>query len=521
MLRSLPTDVSSFKTLRTGDYTYVDKTEHMYNLFSGGSRYYFLSRPRRFGKSLLISTLYELFSGNKALFDGLWISTSSYDWQEYPVIQLDFSTIDYKTPQELDASLQWTLDAIAKSYGVDVSGAPGLKLKLRSLVEQLSQKNKVVVLIDEYDKPILDHLKNVHEAEAIRDALRGFYDALKGLDSHLRAIFITGVTKFAKTSIFSGINNLNDISIKPEAASLLGYTYVEITQSFGPHLEQLAQQHGHGVDNELALIQQWYNGYQFSDKDIKVYNPFSVLYYLKDAKLRNYWFESGTPSFLVTYLRTQYDTLQELSLVELSPESLSSFQIHDIPLIPLLFQTGYLTIIAYNPVKDTFRLGFPNVEVADSFNKFLVATLAHSNVVTIDTAQDRLLRALEAYDLKQFCKSLQALFAHIPYTLHIKKESYYHSLFQFLMSLLSRKAQSEILTNQGRIDLVVSTKTYRYIFELKLNVDSQKALEQILNKRYYESFIDCGKKIILVGLSFKMHEGTFDVEYSSQEMVAK
>jgi len=513
-MKELPVDVSSFSRMRSRNFIYIDKTEYIYNLFSGGAQYYFLSRPRRFGKSLLVSTLGEIFSGNKQLFEGLWISQSDYDWQQYPVITLDFSTIARKTPEDLEISLILNLNEIAKAYSVDISEAQLLNDKFVMLIKKLADKNKVVLLVDEYDKPILDHITDIPKAEAIRTVLSNFYDALKGMDNYMRAIFVTGVTKFAKTSLFSGINNLNDISIKPEADAILGYTYEEINTNFDEYLQQIA------VDKPLPTLleamQRWYNGYRFSDKETKVYNPFSVLYYLKDKKLRNYWFQSGTPTFLINLLRQQYNDLSDLKKMELDPDSLVSFQINDIPLVPLLFQAGYLTFVDYNANEDKFILGFPNFEVEASFKKFLVGVLSYSSRITVDTLRLRLLEALNNNSLDDFCRILLTLFAHIPNTLKIDKESYYHSLFQFAMSLLSLEAQSEYLTNIGRIDMVVPTKKQIYIFEFKLNIDSSKALQQILDKKYYERFMELGKEIVLVGISINTKDEAFVIEHSSQ-----
>lgn len=499
--------------MRTGNYIYVDKTEHIYNLFKEGGRYYFLSRPRRFGKSLLISTLHEFFRGNKKLFENLWIANKSYDWQDYPVILLDFSTIAYGTPEELKTSLAWNLDQIATQYSVEISGPTILKDKFKLLIQKLAEKNKVVLLVDEYDKPILDHIADTKKAETIREILREFYDALKGTDGYMKAIFITGVTKFAKTSIFSGINNVDDISILPEAAEILGYTKSEICSNFTDTLNQISKINNSTLDEELKKMQHWYNGYRFSNLETKVFNPFSILYYLKNKLLRNYWFESGTPTFLISYLQKNYENLEGLEFTPIKPSSLTSFDIKNIPLIPLLFQAGYLTFDVYNKQDDTFTLTFPNLEVEESFKKFLVTALANIDLTAVDRAKSKLLTALNNNDLDSFCTAIKQLFAHIPSILHIKRESYYHSLFQFLLSFLSLDSQSEILTNKGRIDLVLSTKTHIYIFEVKLDDNPENALKQIHEKKYYEKFIGLGKKIALVGLNFSTKKEHFDIEY--------
>jgi predicted AAA-ATPase/PD-(D/E)XK nuclease superfamily protein len=517
-VKHLPIYVSSFAPLIADNYIYVDKTEHIYRLFGEGSKhYYFLSRPRRFGKTLLVSTLKELFLGNRELFKGLWIESSDWQWEKHPVIHLDFSTIDHATPEELKLNVEWQLQEITKQHEFDSLKAPSLGSKFKELVVQLAKKGKVVVLIDEYDKPILDHLKDIEQAEAQRDALKSFYDVLKGLDEHLRAIFITGVTKFAKTSVFSGLNNLNDITIKPEAAAILGYTQEEIITYFADYVAEIANKHKSTPEAILRDMRTWYNGYQFSEESIKVYNPFSVLYCLKDHKFRNYWYESGTPTFLIPLIRNQYKSLEDLDTLTIRADTLGIFSLDYIPLVPLLFQAGYLTIVSYDPEFKTFTLDYPNFEIEDSFKRFLVGSLAHTSAESVDTALPGIIRSLKKQDLATFCMTLQALFAHIPYNLHIKREAYYHSLFQFLMSLLALEAHSEVITNQGRIETVIAIDDILYIFEIKFNKPTSEALEQIEEKKYYERYSLYHKNIILVGLAFNTKEA-FNIQWIAEKL---
>jgi hypothetical protein len=390
-MKYLPTDVSTFSKMIAGNYVYVDKTEYIYNLVKeGASNYYFLSRPRRFGRTLLISTLYELFSGKKELFKNLWIAHSDYKWVEYPVIRLDFSAIAHRSVADLERSTLFHLHRIADSYGITL---PGTSLQ-KSLVEdtfytlivELSKINLVVLLIDEYDKPILDHLRVMEEAVAHRNFLKSLYDVLKGLDAYLRCIFITGVSKFAKTSILSGINGINDISLKPEAASLLGYTQEEITHNFAEYIQTFTQNKNINAHTFLEKLCTWYNGYRFTKEEIKVYNPFSVLYCLKDQKFSNYWFEHGTPSFLINLLKAQPHSLENIEPLEISSSSLESFDLEKISLIPQLLQAGYLTFSSYNANKQKYTLGFPNYEVEESFKKYLVPLSSNSSPIEADCA---------------------------------------------------------------------------------------------------------------------------------------
>ncbi len=366
MLKYLPIDLSTFSTMITGNYLYIDKTEHIYNLFSGGSRLYFLSRPRRFGKSLLISTLKELFLGNRDLFKGLWIDSSDYQWSKHPVIHLDFANIAHDTPEDLKKSLIQRLQEIAIEYNIYFDSFSTTHDQISFLIKQLSQINKIVILIDEYDKPILDHIGDLEKADQMKKTIAGIYDVIKSADAYIRAIVVTGVTKFAKTSIFSGMNNLNDISFSEISASLLGYTQDEIIRYFPEYIQAVATQENVSYDEVLATMQKWYNGYRFSKSSVKVYNPFSVQYYLSKKELANYWFQSGTPTFLIHLLKKQYIDLEHVSQVELRPENLGTFELSDIPLVPLLFQTGYLTVVDYNHKNNKIMLNYPNYEVEES-----------------------------------------------------------------------------------------------------------------------------------------------------------
>ena len=373
----LPLDVNTFSTLRNNDFVYIDKTHHIYKLFEERGSYFFLARPRRFGKSLLLSTLKELFEGNKQLFEGLWISNADYEWKYHPIIELDFSIIPSATKEELINSLNWRLDEIARRFNIDTSFSPYPPTKLVTIVEKLASHygpNSVVILVDEYDKPILNNISSQSAAEIMSATLKQFYEAFKGIDRHIRAVFITGVTKFAKTSIFSGINNLNDLSLREEAASLLGYTQEEIITYFSQHLQDLATKENISYEEALNLIKDWYNGYRFSEKELYVYNPFSLLYCFKYLKCINHWFESGTPSFLISLIRSQYFSWEKLDQYTINREALGTFEASDIPLVPILYQTGYLTIADYDTSNDSFTLDYPNREVRGSFNSLPITS---------------------------------------------------------------------------------------------------------------------------------------------------
>lgn len=513
-MKKLPIGIQTFSKLIENNCVYVDKTEQICALVQENS-YYFLSRPRRFGKSLLISTLKELFLGNKELFKDLWIGKSDkWDWQKYPVLHLDFSGMNNKTTDDLEFSLRNRLIDFAQENGIII----GENLPLHEVVEyvfkKIGEKNRIVLLIDEYDYPILQHLKNIQEAKAQQAILRSFYAKIKSLDPYIHFVFLTGVTKFSKTSIFSGLNNLKDITNTLPGASLLGYTHNELEYFFKEHIGHVAQQEKMSFEDIVQCIKKWYNGYRFTMKNVHVYNPFSVLLYLSYGEFGNYWFETGTPSFLVEEIRKNYKDMQKLTAGKLDVSTLDAFEIENISVVPLLFQTGYLTIKAFDPVTRQYTLGFPNYEVELAFEKHLLKVLTYSDVADISSLVKAMMKTLCDQDLDEFCDQLKSLFANIPYHLHIKQEKYYHSLFQMIGTLLGMEMQSEIATDKGRIDMTLIMPDYVYIFEYKFNEDPHVALEQIEHKKYYEKYLHLKKKqIILVGVAFKREDGDLDIEY--------
>lgn len=514
-MKKLPIFVSNFEEMITGNYLYIDKTQFIYPLVKEKG-YYFLSRPRRFGKSLLISTLKELFLGKKELFEQLWIGSSDYQWTEYPVIHLDFSRIGHRTSQQLEQELLRYFQQIADDYSLTIQLSSFPESALDQLITALAQRNKVVILIDEYDKPILDHLHNIKEAQEQQAILHSLYATIKSLDSYLHAVFITGVTKFAKTSVFSGMNNLNDISLKPEACQLLGYTQEEITDYFQDYIIEFARKTKTTTSEILAKLQYWYNGYQFCESAIKVYNPFSVLYCLNDFDFNNYWFKSGTPSFLVYVMRKKIAEALNLDKNNIiSKQALDrTFEITDIPLLPLLFETGYLTIKKYDETLQQFTLDYPNAEVSESFKSYLLAALTHTEISTIETITTRLITALNKDDMEQFCMLLQTLFAHVPHQLHSrKKEVDYHTIFQIVFSMLGANVQSEVSTNKGRIDAVIVTQLTIYIFEIKADDTAKNALLQIEENRYHQKYLFKNKKITLIGLAFNRKKNVLDLDF--------
>jgi len=395
---------SDFESFVTGNHIYVDKTKIIYELITASDRahFYFVSRPRRFGKSLFISTLKEIYAGRKELFAEYWIGKhSDYEWPKHPVIHLDFSGIDHSSVEEFKTSLCFNLQIIATQYGIQHIGGTNPGDMLRALVIELSKQGKVVLLVDEYDKPLVHHLDNLPLAEECRKILSNFYTTVKSLSSNWHAIFITGVSKFAKTSLFSGLNNLKELSFDSRAAELFGYTYADLSTYFSTYIDTLAIQMEQTKEETLAQMKEWYNGYRFCDDMQKpqMYNPFSVTACLDDMKFANYWFNTGNPGFLIQLLRKRGLGLElPDTLIQASFHSLNALDINNIPLYTLLAQTGYLTIVDYDTSSATFMLDYPNREVRESFKYYLMQ--ANQMYMSKDPESERIAREMAEVDKK-------------------------------------------------------------------------------------------------------------------------
>ncbi|MGB8468067.1 MAG: AAA family ATPase [Candidatus Babeliales bacterium] len=514
-MKKLPIGIQSFERLIRDNYIYVDKTALLHQLITQGKSY-FISRPRRFGKSLLVSTLKEIFLGNKPLFENMAIAQLPYDWQQHPVIYLDMSALDVDSVTSFKKDLVRELCAIADTYTIGLEDITSPSAIMRSLIRKLSSINSVAVLVDEYDAPILKHVTNLRVAEAMREQLRSLYGIFKSMDAHIKFTFLTGITKFSRTSIFSGLNNLNDISTYDEYSGLLGYTQEELEQYFGDYLDAQATIEAIPKKRLLQETKLWYNGYHFSEKSPGMYNPFSILCYLSKKKRENFWFETGTPTFLMQLLRREHAGIEKLLEGSVTVSTLSSFNIETLPIIPLMFQTGYLTIKEYDAAEKTYRLGIPNEEVRISLDRYLLASFAERDVSEVEAYVHDIRRALEKTDIPLFFEQLRSLFAHIPYQLHIPQERYYHSLFQMLGTVLGYNIQSEVSTDKGRIDVVFIMKQHVYVFEFKFNSSAAQALEQIEERRYFERYLTAKKAIMLLGVSFNRTKKSFTIEYAAK-----
>ena len=405
-MKELPIGISTFPELIQKGYVYVDKTGIIYTIISK-KKYYFLNRPRRFGKSLLISTFNAIFTGNKDLFVDLAISTMPYDWQTYPIISISFAGISSTTPEALENGIKRYVQKIAKQYLCILKEGTSGEM-LQELVETLAKQNSVVLLVDEYDYPILQHIHDNRTAVKMRDILKNFYGVIKDLDQHLRFVFFTGVSKFANTSLFSGLNNLQDIGLKPEYNNLLGYTATEITHYFEQHIIKTANKMGCSVEQLLIDITTWYDGYQFTIEDnaTKIYNPFSVLLFLDNKRFSNYWFQTGTPTFLINLLKTKNYPIQDFEYIEATENDLNIFDIDTIPLKTLLFQTGYITISHYNPKTRNYILTYPNRETTDSLIEYIFTSMTHQSGAHLNNMVADLNHAFEHDDYAHLQKIL-------------------------------------------------------------------------------------------------------------------
>ena len=491
----------TFRDLIAGGYLYVDKTESIYQLVQGTKGIYFLSRPRRFGKSLMVSTLREIFKGNKELFEGLWIYDSDYDWQSYPVIHIDFSLHPVTTAEELKSRIQRHLEVIADDNNIGLKDAD-YAVQFEDLIRQLGAEKQVVILIDEYDKPLLDNIDNLDEAKRIQRTMKGFYTVIKAMDRYIRFVFITGVSKFTRVTIFSELNHLTDLTMRTTFGTALGLTEQELRDNFHEHIAEFAIQEEMTDEELLAKIRFWYNGFCFAPNAENVYNPFSTVQLFHAKQFDDYWSQSGTPTFLIKKIHKEMFDVKDFEKKKHTAKSFDSFNIERLGIIPLLFQTGYFTIKDYEKRSGRYTLWFPNHEVETAFLTKLIDEFGYLDQGYSAEQLWALIDALENHDLDDFFVGLQSLFADIDYNLHLDYEKYYQTIFYLTFKFLGLNIQAESTTNVGRIDAVITLEDQIYLFEFKINKNAQEALDQIHEKKYYEKYLAQSKPITLVGASF-------------------
>lgn len=512
MIRKYPIGLQSFREIREGGFLYVDKTELIHDLVNTG-KYYFLSRPRRFGKSLLVDTLEEIFSGSKELFEGLWIE-NHWNWEKTnPVIHISFSDIGVNT-MGLIAAIYNALKIASGKLGIALT-AKSYDQQLRELIEKASAKGNVVILIDEYDKPIIDYLDDLRNASEHREIMGNFFSVLKGADAHIRFLLITGVSRFSKVSIFSDLNNLEDISVGKQFNSLLGISQEELEANFKEELSEYPQEFGFGHSAFLAAIRDRYNGYSWGGLET-LYNPFSLLNFMKQREFRNFWFATGSPTFLIKGIKAKGE--YDFEGVSSSENKLSQFDPANMLSVPLLFQTGYLTIKSYDQTTRNYTLGYPNLEVKDSLLDNLLS--AYRGVFPNSSSEETgdLLLSILSGDISGIIKALNAVISSIPYDhWRADKESIFHIITLLTFQKIGVDVQTEVHSHKGRCDILVKTERYIYVMELKRDGTALQALSQILELGYLAPYASDKRKKIALGISFSS-ENREVAEYSSKEM---
>ncbi len=516
-MKKLPLGIQTFSKLREDNCVYVDKTEHIYRLIQGYC--YFFARPRRFGKSILCSTITSIFQGKKELFDGLWITKNTdYSFPVHPVIHIDFGNITVKTPELFNQSLMLEINnvAVVEDFLPFDMTNPGTMLKLLMLALTKKYNNKkVVLIIDEYDRPILHHLTTLDSLKEMQSIIQNFYTCIKAMDQYLQFLFVTGISRFSKTNLFSGFNQISDISMDPQFAHLVGYTDEELNTTLAEHMSFAAQESGKSLEEFKEQTKLYYNGYRFWKNaaagkpqiDLpRVYNPYSMMNNLHNPTFEYYWFESGTPTFLINLFKINNYPVESFDELEISESELGSFEPETLPLNTLLYQTGYLTIKNYDTDTKNFILNYPNIEVKEAFLQRILVWISHVQEGKINSHSFKLRTSLNNNDVSLFIDTLKSFYATIPYTIQLEYEKYYQTIFYIILTLLGIKIDVEVTTNLGRIDALIKTEKFIYIIEFKLNADVSKALGQIKTKKYFEQYQHDARPITLIGISFDTKE---------------
>ena len=498
-----PIGIQNFEKIRTDGYFYIDKTALIYQMVKTGS-YYFLSRPRRFGKSLLISTLEAYFLGKKELFEGLAMEKLEKDWITYPIFHMDLNTEKYDTRESLDSILNFTLEKWEQQYGTAPSETT-FALRFRGLIERAYKQTgqRVVILIDEYDKPMLQAIGNEELQKEFRNTMKAFYSVLKTMDGCIQFAFLTGVTKFGKVSVFSDLNNLDDISMRNQYIDICGVSEKELHDDLEIELHELADIKGVSYHEICDKLREYYDGYHFTHNSIGIYNPFSLLNTSKYKEFGSYWFETGTPTYLVELLKKHHYDLRRMAHEETSISVLNSIDSASDNPIPVIYQSGYLTIKGYDEEFGIYSLGFPNREVEEGFIKFLLPFYANTNAVESEFEIQKFVREIRIGDYDSFFRRLRSFFADTPYELIRDLELHYQNVLFIVFKLVGFYVKAEYHTSEGRIDLVLQTDKFVYVIEFKLDGTAEDALRQINEKHYALPFEAGGnRRLFKIGVNF-------------------
>lgn len=496
-----PIGIQDFEKLRTNGYSYVDKSRFVYKLATEGE-YYFLSRPRRFGKSLFLSTLEAYFQGKKELFEGLAIYDLETDWKKYPIFHIDLNTANFREKDSLYTVLNDYLTTWESKYGARESEAT-LALRFKGVIARAAEKEGcgVVILIDEYDKPILQTLRDPELQAEHRAQLKAFYSVLKTQDRYIKFAFLTGVTKFGKVSVFSDLNNLTDISMDHRYISICGMTEKELLTNFKEGISELAEANGDTEEATIAKLKARYDGYHFEENTIGIYNPFSVLNTLSRLRYKDYWFETGTPTFLVDLLKMHNYRLPDMTKERVSDDVINSVDSLSTNPIPVIYQSGYLTIKGYDERFKKYLLGFPNREVEEGFLNFLLPlyTSAGNNSPFL---VDEFVQDVESGNPERFMQRMKAFFADTSYQVVGNAELYFQNAMYLVFKIMGFYTQVERPTSDGRIDAIIQTPNYIYVIECKLDRTADEAIKQIENNGYAEPFLMDKRKLYKIGVSF-------------------
>ena len=497
-----PIGIQNFEKMRNDGYVYVDKTALIYEMAETGS-YYFLSRPRRFGKSLLISTMEAYFSGKRELFGGLAIEKLEKNWIKYPILHLDLNTAKYDEKDSLDKVLDDTLNLWECEYGTSPTEVTP-ELRFKGIVRRAAEKTgqRVVILVDEYDKPLLQAIDNETLQNEYRNTLKAFYSVLKTQDRYIKLGFLTGVTKFGKVSVFSDLNNLKDISMDRRYETICGITEEEIHIHFEESIKALSVTYKMSYEEVCFKLKERYDGYHFKENGIGMYNPFSLLNTFDQNKFGSYWFETGTPSFLVELLKKDNYALPNLTKEQVSADVLNCIDSMSDNAIPLIYQSGYLTIKGYDEEFGIYRLGFPNKEVEDGFIQYLMPFYVPVKKEESAFFVAKFVQDVRKGNPEEFMKRMETMFADNDYQIAGNAELYFQNAFYVIMKMMGFYTEVERTTSQGRIDMIIKTKDYIYVIEFKLDGSPEEALKQIEEKKYTKPFDMDSRKIYRIGVNF-------------------
>ena len=502
-----PIGIQNFEKIRQGGYVYIDKTALIHKLVATGT-YYFLSRPRRFGKSLLMSTMEAYFKGKKELFNGLAIEDLEKEWVEYPVLHLDLNGSKYMEPEDLNITIAQHLDNWESEYGIAPRYGEA-SARFKDIIDAACHKTgrQVVILIDEYDKPIVNNIHNKELSDYYRAVLQGFYSVIKSKGEQTKFCFLTGVSKIGKVSVFSGLNNLKDISMVGDYSDICGISETELHKYFDESVKELGEANELTKEECYERLKDMYDGYHFTLNSPGMYNPFSLLNAFSDKEFREYWFATGTPTLLVNALKNaSFDVTTLSDNVIVSASTMDGMNDFVGRPVPLFFQTGYLTIKDYDKEYREYRLGFPNDEVKNGFLNFIYSYYVPVNPAEGDTTTAKLARALRSGNPEAFMQALEALFANTTYQIQGDSEKNFQYAMYIIMELLGEYVEAERQTSNGRIDLLLQTKDYIYIVELKIDNTADAALQQIKEKGYDRPFVNDPRKIYKIGVSFSTKE---------------